>query len=148
MIRSVRRFETSLILGAIVLMKPEWEQAVRQGDIGSLSQLLTAGADINSRDQHGQTALMTAAHAGFPDVVTFLVGQGATLNHTAKHGLSAVMLAVISGHTDIVRTLVRAGADLALRGTGAPGFAGKTALDLAARQGRSDMIALLTDHTE
>lgn len=93
-------------------MKPEWEQAVRLGDTNGLSQLLTAGADINARDRHAQTALMIAAHAGRTDVVTFLVGQGAALNHTAKYGLGAVMLAVIRGHTDIVRILVRAGADV------------------------------------
>jgi len=129
-------------------MKSEWEQAVRRGDIGRLSQLLAAGADMNSRDRHGQTAVMIAAHAGLIEVVTFLVGQAAALNHTAKHGLSAVMLAVIGGHTSIVRTLVRAGADLTLRGTGAPGFAGKTALDLAAGQGRLDIVELLKDHIE
>ena len=129
-------------------MTSNWDQAVRAGDVGSLSQLLTAGVDINSRDRHGQTALMIAAHAGLADVVTFLVGQGAALNHTAKQGLSAVMLAVISGHADIVRTLVRVGSDLTLRGTGAPGFVGKTALDVATVQGRFDMVELLKDRTE
>ena len=90
---------------------------------------------------------MIAAHAGHAEVVTFLVGQGATLNHTAKHGLSAVMLAVIGGHIDIVRTLVRTGADLTLRGTGAPAFLGKSALDLATEQGRFDLVELLKDRT-
>ena len=42
-----------------------------------------------------------------------------------------LMLAVIGGHHQIARALVRAGADTALEGTGAPGFAGKTAADLA-----------------
>jgi ankyrin repeat protein len=52
-------------------------------------------------------------------------------------------LAVIHGHIDIVRTLVEAGADLAIRGSGAPGFSGKTALDLAIAQGRSDIAEVL-----
>jgi len=43
-----------------------------------------------------------------------------------------VMLAVIAGHKEIARALAHAGADLTLQGTGAPGFAGKTAADLAA----------------
>lgn len=41
------------------------------------------------------------------------------------------MLAIIAKHSDIARMLVRAGADLRIRGSGAPGFAGKTAYDLA-----------------
>src|SRR5207248_8244131 len=60
-----------------------------------------------------------------------LIVQGAALDHTAKYGLSALMLAAVRGHTDVVSRLIDAGADVSLRGTGAPGFAGKTALDLA-----------------
>ena len=45
------------------------------------------------------------------------------------------MLAVIASHKEVAQVLARAGADLALRGTGAPGFAGKTAADLAAARG-------------
>jgi uncharacterized protein len=52
------------------------------------------------------------------------------------------MLAVVAGHAGLARTLVRAGADLAVRGTGAPGFAGKTAYDLAVAR---DMMELYAD---
>jgi uncharacterized protein len=124
-------------------VKPDWEQAVRRGDLECLRRLLTAGADINSRDKYGQTALMIAARTGESSVVRFLVNNGAGLDYTAKYGLSALMLAVIGGHADIVRALVEAGADLTIRGTGAPGFAGKTALDLATAQSRSDLAAML-----
>ena len=41
------------------------------------------------------------------------------------------MLAVIRNQPAIVRALVAAGADLMMRGTGAPGFHEKTALELA-----------------
>jgi ankyrin repeat protein len=121
----------------------EWEQAARRGDVKTLRRLLTTGADIDARDRHGQTALMIAAREGHAGVVRFLVEQGADLNHSAKYRLSALMLAVIHGHIDIVRTLVEAGADPAIRGSGAPGFSGKTALDLAIAQGRSDMAEVL-----
>ena len=56
---------------------------------------------------------------------------GADLNATAKYRLSALMLAVIAGHADVARRLVSAGADLTITGSGAPGFEGKTAHDLA-----------------
>ena len=93
--------------------------------------MLDAGADIDARDQHGQTALMNASRDGRTAVVRLLVDRGAALNNAAKYGLTAIMLAVVGGHEDVVRILVEAGADLEVRGTGAPGFFGRTALDLA-----------------
>ena len=54
-----------------------------------------------------------------------------TSTHSTDTVRPALMLAAINGRTEVVRILVDTGADLGLRGTGAPGFAGKTALDLA-----------------
>ena len=116
-----------------------WEDAVRRGDADIVRDLLSRGCNPDARDQHGQTGLMLAAHAGHLAVVQLLVAQGADLNATAKFGFSAAMLAVIAGHKDIAQALVRAGADLTLRGTGAPGFAGKTVVDLASERGWTDL---------
>jgi len=112
-------------------MTAEWEEAVRRGSVEELRRILACGADINARSQHGQTALMLAAVAGDDLVAEWLVQQGADLDHTAKYGLSALMLAVVNNHPGIVRSLLDAGANTGLQGSGAPGFAGKTALDLA-----------------
>jgi ankyrin repeat protein len=124
-------------------MLQAWEDAIRHGDLETLRRLAAEGKDVDARDQHGQTALMIAARDGRSCVVTFLVERGARLDHTAKYGLSALMLAVINGHIGIVETLARAGADVTIRGTGAPGFAGKTALDLAIDMERRDIADLL-----
>jgi len=117
--------------------------AVRIVELLALERSLAAGKDINKLDKHGQTALMVAAHKGHEELVQFLIGRGAALDHTAKYRLSALMLAVIAGHTRIVEKLVRAGANTSLRGSGAPGFKDKTALDLAVEQGRADMADLI-----
>lgn len=124
-------------------MPREWEEAVRRGDVETVRRLIASGQDVNASDRYGQTALMVAAREGHARVVSLLVESAAELNHTAKYGLSAVMLAVIRGDAACVEALVRAGADLSIRGTGAPGFFGKTALDLAAAQGRSDIASIL-----
>jgi ankyrin repeat protein len=124
-------------------MTREWEAAVHRGSVDELQQLLTGGADIDARDRHGQTALMLAAADGRAAVVAWLAARGAALNTTAKYGLSALMLAVVRGHAEVVRALAAAGADLTVRGTGAPGFAGKTALDLAVARGDPDTIDIL-----
>jgi ankyrin repeat protein len=123
-----------------------WEDAVRRGDTEVVRDLLARGVDPNARDRHGQTGLMLAAHAGHLATVHLLIEHGADLNSTAKYGLSAVMLAVVAGHQEIALALARAGANLSLRGAGAPGFAGKTAADLAAARGWRDLaIALAPD---
>jgi hypothetical protein len=72
-----------------------------------------------------------------------LVAAGADLDVTAKYRLTALMLAVVAGHAAVARTLARAGTDRSVLGTGAPGFAGKSAHDLAAARG--DMDDLLAE---
>jgi ankyrin repeat protein len=124
-------------------MTDDWKAAVRAGDVARLEALAAGGADINALDEHGQTALMNAARDGRTDVVRWLIARGADLDHTAKFHLSALMLAVINGRDAIVGILVDAGADRTIEGSGAPGFAGKTALDIARAGNREIMVALL-----
>jgi ankyrin repeat protein len=124
-------------------MTRAWEEAARVGAAETLRRLAEEGADLDARDPHGQTALMLAAVRGHLAAARWLVSSGAALDVTAKYGLSAVMLATLSGHAEIVRVLVAAGADLSLRGSGAPGFAGKRALELAADRGDGAIVELL-----
>lgn len=121
-----------------------WQDAIERGDVDAIRELLGRGADVDALDRYGQTALMLAARAGGADVVAALIEGGADLNVTAKFGLSALMLAVVNGHTAVALLLARAGCDLSLRGSGAPGFADKTARDLAAAQGLDELSAELT----
>ncbi len=76
---------------------------------------------------------MLAARHGHLGAIECLVRHGANLNVTAKYGLSALMLAIVAGQEEVACALVRAGADLKIRGTGAPGFSGMRAYDLAAK---------------
>jgi ankyrin repeat protein len=108
-----------------------WERAVRRGDATTVRALLGTGLDVDARDRHGQTALMLAAQRGHGELTALLIEAGADLNVAAKYNLTALMLAIVAGHATVARLLVRAGADLDVRGAGAPGFAGKTAYDLA-----------------
>jgi ankyrin repeat protein len=121
----------------------EWKAAVRADDAVQLERLFTAGVDIDAKDEHGQTAVMIAARDGRTASVRWLIEHGANLDHTAKFNLSALMLAVINGRDAIVGLLADAEADRTIRGTGAPGFDGKTALDIALAAKRTIMIALL-----
>lgn len=124
-------------------MDVTWEDAVKRGDGQLVVELLEGGANVDARDRYGQTALMLAAHAGRREVVETLIAYRADLNVTAKFGLSALMLGLIAGHAEIALLLAKAGADLSLRGSGAPGFAGKTAYDLAVELGLLELSAAL-----
>jgi uncharacterized protein len=124
-------------------MDAGWERAVTGGHVAEVRRLLVAGADVNARDRHGQTALMLAAHGGHAALVDALVEAGADLNATAKYHLSALMLAIVGGHSAVALALALAGADRAIRGTGPPGFAGKTAYDLALARDLPEVAAAL-----
>jgi len=124
-------------------MKREWEQSILASDTDAVLNQIRLGAILDSRDRHGQTALMIAARQGDARLTRLLIDNGADLNVTAKYGLSALMLAVLNDHEEIVRMLCDAGVALKITGTGAPGFRGLTALDLAERAGRTGMVAII-----
>lgn len=124
-------------------MRSEWERAAKHGEAAALAAQLAAGADVNALDRFGQSALMLAAHRGHLDAVQILIQAGADLDITAKFGLSATMLAVVSGHESVAIALAAAGANLGLVGSGAPGFAGKSAAQLALDRGSQGLARAL-----
>ena len=62
----------------------------QQRAIDSLTLLIKAGGDINSKDTRGLTPLHEAARWGWNDVVTFLVKNGADLNAKDNRGLTPI----------------------------------------------------------
>lgn len=125
------------------VMNKEWKEATEQGDLERVRSLLASGMDIDARDEHGQTALMNAAHAGQLDLVRLLVEQGADLNVTAKYNLSALMLALVARQAATARLLIEAGADVDIRST--EKFLGRTALTLAEQDEMSEISLLLRE---
>jgi ankyrin repeat protein len=62
----------------------------QQRAIDSLTLLIKAGGDINSKDARGLTPLHEAARWGWNDVVTFLAQNGADLNAKDNRGLTPI----------------------------------------------------------
>jgi uncharacterized protein len=125
------------LAGCQLAKNDELNQAALAGNSERMTELLSKGADIDGRGMHGMTPIMSAARGGHLKVVARLVAKGADVNSHNDSG-STLMWAVESGNTGLVRFLLRNGADV--RWTNA---LGKTALDLAREQNKTDLVRVL-----
>ena len=81
-----------------------------------IEKLLRAGADINFKDEDGNTLLHYAAASSHPEIVKFFIEQGLDLE--AKRNLGATPLCVAAKESDspaVLKTLIDAGADINAR---------------------------------
>lgn len=85
-------------------MKSEapFTQAVTSGDANAVRAAIASGADVNERNNGGQTALILAVIFGHTDLVRLLVKAGADPRLRDNLGLDAVEWAQRRGLTDIV----------------------------------------------
>jgi ankyrin repeat protein len=118
-------------------------QAVEAGDLERVQALLRGGADCNSRNADGATALMLAAHAGRHDMVRALIDAGADVNATDDRGWGPLAKAVHNpdldrGFPDVVEALIQAGARIE-----APIAYGIRPLMLAAGYGETAVVEAL-----
>jgi len=86
-----------------------------QGHTATVHTLLAHGADGNTRDRDGKTALMLAAFEGHTGTVQVLLANGVQVNTQDKAGATALMLAAARGHTNVVTALLAQGADVNLQ---------------------------------
>ena len=80
---------------------------------------LAYGADLQSTNRYGGTALIPAAERGHVETVRTLIAAGVEVDHVNNLGWTALLEAVILGnggpaHRRIVALLVEAGADVDL----------------------------------
>jgi ankyrin repeat protein len=76
------------------------------------SSVLARGANPNSPERLGQTALMWAAAEGHTAVVRALIEAGADLNARLDSGFTPFFFAVRGGHLAAVREFLAAGIDV------------------------------------
>ena len=84
--------------------------AARVGDLESAARLVAAGSNVDDTDAWGVSATALAAHAGFTDLVAFLLEKGADPN-AAGAGFAALHAAVMRRDQKMVTALLDHGAD-------------------------------------
>ncbi|MBA7674617.1 hypothetical protein ES703_82837 [subsurface metagenome] len=116
-------------------------QAVVDGDIDQVQQLISEGADINSRNRMGWSPLRTAIQNRRQAVVELLIAKGADVNAKDNSGQTALLVAVNTGQKDTVELLITKGADVNIMGS-----RGDNALSLAKKRRHTEIVELLLKH--
>jgi ankyrin repeat protein len=132
--------------------------AARVGDVASATLLVSAGANVNDADAWGVSATAMAAHAGYGDMVAFLLEHGADANASAA-GFAALHAAILRRDERMVSALLARGADAnaPLRTwtptrrsshdfNFSPELVGATPFWLAARFNEPGVMRLLVEH--
>src|SRR5262249_50348364 len=81
-------------------------EAAEKGHVSDLFVALKRGADVNDKDENGDTALMRAAARGHEAIVVILLARGARPNEKNGSGQTALMKAAEKGHVSIIKYIV------------------------------------------
>ncbi|MHC4540673.1 MAG: ankyrin repeat domain-containing protein [Planctomycetota bacterium] len=110
-------------------------EAMVQQQIDVIQTLIAKGADINAKDQHGETPL---AEHGSTRIAEFLIPNGADVTAKNNKGETPLHCATFWGYRQIVELLMAHGADI-----NAKTNEGQTATDIAAQQDYPGLSTLL-----
>lgn len=83
-----------------------------KGNLKIIDALLIDGADINTKNKNGDTALMLAVQRDNSQIVNLLLTKGANVNSSNEEGNNAVILATISNQLEIINNLLEFGANI------------------------------------
>ena len=130
------------LLGAALPAEAPVADAAERGDLAEVRALLRQGADVNTAQSDGMTALHWAATNNDVEIARTLLYAGATARATTRlGGYTALHLASRGGHGEVARLILEAGADPnALTTTGV------TAMHFAADADAAAVIDALVAH--
>ena len=103
--------------------------------------LLANKADVNAKNNDGQTSLELAASLGYADIVKTLLANNADVNTKDNDGQTPLHLAASGDHKDVVELLLANKADVNAKNND-----GLTPLQLAEDPGFADVVELLRQH--
>ncbi|KAM0715568.1 hypothetical protein Q7P37_009066 [Cladosporium fusiforme] len=117
-----------------------WDYAA-QGNVEGIRRTLSFGkVDVNSPDQYGWTALLTASSHGYADIVELLLQRkDIDVEYQDAQGSTALSWAASNGHLEVVKLLLASGKVERHRENGI----GCAALTWATMKGHSEIVSLL-----
>src|SRR4051812_3258901 len=149
-----RMLTTGLSIGAMVALSLStlthaapagvgaFVDAAMNGNREAVKTLLKEGADVNTTQADGMTALHWAAQKGDVELAKMLLYASANLKATTRiGGYTPLLIASKNGDAAMIETLTSAGAD-----ANAPTTNGTTPLMLAAAAGKVDAVSALLAH--
>ena len=89
--------------------------SAQKGDLQAVKAFLEAGISIETKDEHGRTALIAAAANGRVGVVKFLVEQGVNINARDQKDNTALAHTIEGEYLDVARILLEAGAEIEMQ---------------------------------
>lgn len=150
-IQAVDNWQTDLV-EKILGIAPEvvhyagWEEqtplhmAVQIGDMQIASMLLEAGADPNSIDRWGESAMFGAARLGLTEIAELLLEWGGDVEHRSKNGMTPLHAAVLADQSDMITWLLEHDANLY-----STDYQGWNALHFAAWSGSPSITRMIMD---
>lgn len=108
------------------------------GNIGTVKSLISAGADVNARNQDSKTPLMRACYYGHADVAKVLIDAGADVEARCDKENTPLIYATAKGNLDVSKVLVNEGVNV--NDKTSTGF---NALMCASQKGEVEMVDLL-----
>lgn len=114
-------------------------RAAGVGQTGAARELLSAGADVDPRDNFGDTPMHWAAEKGHPEMCRLLLNRGAEVNAVTHYKNTPLHLAALNGHLAVVHILMQRDADFRVLN-----HKQMTALELAQNAGKKDVVDYFT----
>jgi|GEM_PF-6556955 len=115
-------------------------KAAMNGELVLVNEALERGADINTKSNLGETALMRAV-VGNLDVARFLIEKGIEVNSKTDNNTTAVIYAAVHGSIELTKLLIKQGAEIH-----SINDEGRNALFYAAMHKHDEVVKLLIEN--